>query len=512
MRVAERSGALAEAGHGWRTPSRRSLAAVAAVAAAVWLLRYAVAYGLHLASPPPWAGAFDQSRYAASALAFAHGDLAAGQHWYALLYPLIAAPFAWLLPHEPFFLPDLALFVATVLAFAAAMRPLGLGASAATLAFLLGDAVIGKIANLWTRPWTTSLSAALFWGVIAQALAIIRHPADGAPPRPRALLLFGALAGALPLARPADAVPGVLAVLFVSGVLSWQRRLRPAALGWATLGALLPIVPLTVLHLLIYGARASDYARAAALQGFAFADLPWKTYVVVVTAAPWFPRAPSLIEVMPWIVPGLAGLGLAGWRGGSSARTALALIALMAVPYCTLTLAYTDLQPPGLWRFKNAHYFKWLFPLAAAGAWLWLRSLAHRPGAALIALLLVLAPMLLRPLPVRVPDSRPARMLLFRGATERDWNEAYFAPATITDAAGTLANVGRFHQVPDAHGERALATYRLFVGPAVRDDPGEPPPYRTAERPYARYAVRLSPGIPCWLRRQPACRIAPPPE
>jgi hypothetical protein len=171
------------------------------------------------------------------------------------------------------------------------------------------------------------------------------------------------------------------------------------------------------------------------------------------------------------------------------------------------------LQPPGVWGFSNAHYFKWLFPLFAVGTWLWLREFRSGRGAgraiAVVAILLV--PAAFRPMPVAVPDSVPARMLMFRGAADRAWDSAYFAPATITDAKGTLINVGRFHQVPDAYGERAVAVWRLFDGPALRDDPGEAAPYKTAEMPYARYAVRISPGIPCWVSRQAVCRMPPPP-
>jgi len=125
-------------------------------------------------------------------------------------------------------------------------------------------------------------------------------------------------------------------------------------------------------------------------------------------------------------------------------------------------------------------------------------------------LAIVLLPTLVRPLPVAVPESVPARMLMFRGATTRFWDSAYFSPATLTDQEGSMINVGRFHQVPDDYGERALAVSRLFVGPALRDDPNETAPYQNRQRPYARYAVRLSIGTPCWIRSLPACRVPPP--
>ena len=477
------------------------------------MLRYAAKFGLHLYRPPSWSHSFDQARYVASALAFAHGDLDPARHWYPLAYSLLAAPFSWIMPDEPFFLPDLALFAATLVGFLRVAKRLGASPAVATAAFLFATMLIGKTSRLWTEPWTTSLSAPLLWFLIAQALAIAEPSPGRAPPGAREMLVFGLIGGALPLVRPTDGLMTILAGLFVAAALIRQRRLRAGGLLWAALGGLALIAPYAWLHLAIYGPHATDYARAAAAQGFAFADLPWKAYVVLITAAPWYPDSPSLVEVLPWVLPGAAGMILA-WRAGDvRARMAIALVTLLALPYSALFLAYTDLQPPGLWTFSNAHYFKWIFPFLGLGFWLWLRAFRDRRGAmrALAALLAVLLPALIRPLPVPVPQAVPARMLMFRGATDRVWDSAYFAPATITDAQGGMINVGRFHQVPDPYGERALAVSRLFAGPATRDDPGEPAPFRSGQRPYARYAAALSFGLPCWFRRLSACRMPPPP-
>jgi hypothetical protein len=489
------------------------MTACLAVSTLFWLVRYATKFGWHLYRPPQWIHSFDQSRYITSALAFAHGDLDAARHWYPLAYPLLAAPFSWLMPDEPFFLPNLLLFLATIVGFARVMRRIGIGPVASTAVWLFATMLIGKTSRLWTEPWTTTLSAPLIWFLIAKALAIMEPAPDRAPPAPRAFLLLGLIGGALPLVRPGDGLMTILACLFVLAALSRQRRLRPAGLLWLVLGGLTLTVPYGLLHLAIYGPHASDYARFAAAQGFAFADLPWKAYVVLITAAPWYPGSPSLAEALPWIIPGAAGILLAWRDGDAGTRRAIALVLLLAIPYSVLFLAYTDLQPPGVWTFSNAHYFKWIFPFLGMGFWLWLRAFRDRRGAvrAVVALVVVLLPALIRPLPVALPETVPARMLMFRGGHDRFWDTAYFAPATITDAQGSMINVGRFHQVPDPYGERALAVSRLFSGPATRDDAGEPAPFRSAQRPYARYAVTLSFGLPCWFRRLGACRIAPPP-
>jgi hypothetical protein len=492
-----------------RAIARRVIASpaiLAGIACVFWVMRYALSFGLHLNAPPDWAHAYDQTQYVASARAFAVGNIAAAKHWYPLLYPIVAAPFVRLLPHEPFFIPDLILFGATVLGFQRAVRVLGVGPLAATVSFLLGDLILHRTAKLWLEPWTTTLSAALLWWLIALAIDMVAvSPSDdGAtrkPPASAALFAFGAIAGALPLARPTDAIAAVVASGFAVVALFGRRRMTMRGVAAMMLGGLSVVLPYLVLHLAIYGPKPTQYEHEMAGQGFAFSDLPWKIAVVVISPRPWFPHTLSLIEGMPWIVPGLAGLIAAAILAGKPARGALALIACVAIPYCTLFLAFTDLHPTGLWPMHNAHYFKWLFPLLTAGCWLWIKACATRRGAAVAigALAFVATPAFVRPLPVAVGNDTPARMLLFAGSPNRPYDAAYFAPATITDSAGTLANVIHFHQIPDRTGERAIAVTRLFDGPAVRRDPGEPPAYAGPQSPYARYAVKLSVGLPCWL-------------
>ena len=65
--------------------------------------------------------------------------------------------------------------------------------------------------------------------------------------------------------------------------------------------------------------------------------------------------------------------------------------------------------------------------------------------------------------------------------------------------------LGHFRQIPSAEGERAIAVSRLFRGGARRLDPGDPLAYPHPQRPIARYAARLSIGMPCWVPGS-ACR------
>jgi len=483
-----------------RTPLLPALAAGLA-----WLLRYWHDIGLDLGRTPNWAGWFDQSRYIASTRALARLDLDASRHWYPPAYALTAVPFGWITPTQPYLIADVILFTLTAAAFARTVRALGIGAWVAAAIFALSTLSIPLAANLWIEPWTTTLSAALLWGLFAVMAMLFdtnRQPSAGL------LVAAGALAAALPLARPADAPAGA-AALVVAAVVAYRRKLLTRrVIGLVLAGGLIVALPYALLYLAIYGPQPSGYIISGRNQGFAFDDLPWKAYVLLVAARPWFPHTRALIEVVPFLLPGLAGLIALAIIGAAAERRMLALIAAAGLPLLAVQLTYSDFQPPGMWLYHNAHYLKWLFPLGGAGLWVWLRTFGRwREWAVTMATTLaVLALVCIRPLPRLVGDDEPARMLLFQGNVLRFPGEALFASVVVRDALGTTRNIHGFHQVPDDRGEREIAITRLFTGPAGRFDPGEPPPYDVWPKPYARYAVRLSFGWPCWGARL-ACQL-----
>ncbi|MGN6620235.1 MAG: hypothetical protein ACTHKR_04120 [Sphingomonas sp.] len=475
----------------------------AIVVGLLWFARYAHDFGFPAA--PPWAGWFDQSRYIASVHALMRLDFDAGQHWYPPAYALSALPFAWITPNTPFLIADGVLFALTAAAFARAMRPFGIGPWLAAAIFALSTLAITPIAILWTEPWTTTLSSALLWGLFATLAMLI--DGDGKPAA-GPLLAVGALVAALPATRPADAVGGIAALIAASLIAARRGVLNRRTVGLVAAGGLAVAIPYGLLYLAIYGPQLSGYIIAGKGQGFAFDDLPWKAYTLLIAARPWFPDGRGLIEVAPFLLPGMAGLLATAVTGSREARRMLALIAVIGLPLLAVQLAYTDFQPPGMWVFGNAHYLIWLLPLGGGGVWLWLRTFIRwrEWAVAMAATLAVLALACVRPLPVAVGKDRPARMLQFQGALARQWSEAYFASVVVRDAKGTMKNVGGFHQLPDDHGEREIAISRLFTGPAKRRDPGELPPYNGWQQPYARYAVKLSFGWPCWSRR-PECTL-----
>lgn len=473
----------------------------AAAAAILWLARYLPFVGLH-APVAPWVTWFDQGKYLQSAHAFAQLDFHAGSHWYPLAYPLLGSLFVPVLPRDPFLLVDLVLFVATLLGFQRAMRVLGFGPPVAGLVFLLTALAQGKVARLWIEPWTTTLSAALIWWMLALAAERLAAP-DGERPPARSLFLIGLLCGALPTVRPVDALVGGMAGLALLVVLIRRRQLGPQAFAALAGGAaLLPLLYLA-LHLAIYGPHPTAYMLLSSRMGFVPADLGWKAYTLLVTAAPWYPDTRAIGEALPWVVPGFAGLlaGILAARGGH--LRAWALILGIGLAYAVLLLSYSDLLPTGLWHYNNAHYFKWLFPLVGIGIVALARAVATagQRRAALAGLAVTALLVCIRIAPQPVAADVPARMLMFPAVPQDNWDHVYFAPSRLADRLGTLVNIVDFHQIPDDGRLRAIAIKRPFAADPILAQPGRP-----GQPPIARYGERVSIGLPCWWARS-ACAI-----
>lgn len=471
--------------------TRRRAGWTIAVALA-WCVRFVTLNGLPWLGDPPWLSWFDQSRYFASAVAFGRGDLSVASHWYPLTYSLFAAPLTWITPRDPFVLLDLALYLVTWRSFCIIAARLGVGIGLATGSFVLTTLIDAAVARAWVDPWTTTLSAALIWVMIDQTLRVI--DSDDACIGARDALLLGAVLTAIPLVRPVDALVSLAGGAIVIFVLLRQAGSSIRVVGLGIVGGLGCVAAYAALHLAIYGAQATPYMIAAAQTGFVWSDLGWKAYVLLIHAKPWFPETQAVFERMPWIPIGVAGLIVAAVFGDVGKRRVLGLLALAALPVSAVMLTYADLQPPGLWRFGNIHYFKWVLPVFALGVILFVRHV-RLPGRRRIGVAIVavgcLSPLAIRIVPQAVGDATPARMLTFSGDVRRPWDEAYFAPVTIRDTGGVLTNINGFHQVPDSIGQRAIAVSRLFLAEPCRYDPGEPAATQP-QRPNGRFVGKAT--------------------
>lgn len=458
-----------------------------------------------------WHGWWDQGQYLRSTIAFAHGNLSPDEHWYPLLYPLLAAPFLPLLPDNPFLPVDLICVALTAQSVTRVGLHLGISRRIALPIFLLTSFLHPGLRYAWVEPWTSTLSAALIWWLMAKAgdLLVVRQGEIS----PRSAARFGAIAALVPLARPADLVIVLVLGGCVAIGIARQVRLRTRLIAAVMAGAAAPIIVYGLLHLAIYGPHATGYMRLSAEIGVRFAELGWKASILLLDPGPWFPGSEALLYRMPWLVLGVAGGIMALTAPDKDGRRwYLASLFAAATAYLLVLIAYVDLLPTGLWRFNNIHYFKWLFPLLGLTAWLFVRDGVQRQKAASLAIAGVLAVACLNVEAVPAARDEPARRLDFVAAPGPDWNGVYYARSVVTDGIGLRRNVIDYRQAADGDIVRVLALREDFAPdaqwlggglPGVTWPPAsatEPPlPGAWPRRPVARWKPRLTWGLPCWL-------------
>jgi hypothetical protein len=169
------------------------------------------------------------------------------------------------------------------------------------------------------------------------------------------------------LFRPTDAGVMLVVVVVFAGLvplrapLGWLRRAGIAAAG--TIGAALPLSALAGLHLTIYGWHLGGYIEQSDLIGFEWRLIPLRWVTVFVSSRPLFSDDPSMSEIFPWIVPGVAGMVACLVVSRGKARLRHALVIGAVILHCLTYLAYRDLNPQGLVLFGNYHYFKWIVPV-----------------------------------------------------------------------------------------------------------------------------------------------------
>lgn len=433
-----------------------------------------------------------------------HGDLRADAHWYPLGYSLLGAPFLAASRLHPFFIADLVGLLVAVAAFARFARLFGVSWPLAMALFLL-PWLESRVADVWIEPWNTTPEAALIWLLLALGGVMMTKPA---PSSGRAVAL-GALAAGIATFRPTDIFIGIIVIATVIGHALRSRRCRWRDIGAGALGIAAIALPYAALHLAIYGPHLSTYAKNEAGLGFAPFDLPFRIFVLLEDPRAWFGEGSGLIQHLPWIIPGIAGMLAMPFLFRRAARWCAAMLALTLIGYYGLYLSYRGLLPPSLWRYGLIHYFVWTLPGLALFAWLWLRALfigdpehagARRRGrlvplAALAVTLLLLCPRLV---PVPTETGTAARLEIF-DATRIRWVDGYLNPSAIADARGTLENVIDMRVIPETTRARVIALRRPFTG-EVRWVPGRAPPGAASGGAATRhYREEWRFGWPCAL-------------
>ncbi len=479
-----------------------------------------------------WVVGWDQPLYLRAAAAWAAGNLDPAEHWYLPGYPLLAAPFAYVTPANPFLLPNLALLLASLwltAALAARLAPRwplapGLGA-----AVFLGTSVLPPAAlDAWVTPWTTTPTAALTLGCLLAAATLAARLPNGRLAWPA---FTAALCGAgVALFRPIDAAVllcavGAALLIALARHPPGARTLMRAALAAAAGGALAGLL-LAVPYVAVHGWHRSAYVVTSANIGFEWRLIPLRWATIVLSPRPWLPEGSGLVEVFPWIVPGLAGVAacLASPPAGG-ARALHAAVAAAVAGQVLLYLAYRDLHAPGLWAFGNNHYLKWVLPLLGVYALLLAGTLRERrrwgalAGAgALLALLPWRAELALEEGGAGARVEAGALML---PSVRLGTNDAILVPANGSRAsiyfgehrmrigASDLHRIADFKTFPVPGGLMITPLRPLPAGPVVWT-PGAGVTLATDPAPrMARQRVVF--GQPCWLApRVPACRFGAP--
>jgi hypothetical protein len=392
-----------------------------------------------------WAGV-DQQRYLAAARAWSAFDLSPARHHYLPLYPLMAAPFVWLTPWQPFMVPDLVCLLASFALFVrigARLAPAWPGGAAAvcfTVAVMGSKTLLG----LWIVPWSSTGAAPFQFAALLLALRFGERPGV---PRAAALGLAIALIAGV---RPSDAAVLLLTCTPYAGFALYRER--AGAKRWCAFllggaaGLAAGIALVGTLHALIFGLSLGPYLAESAGIGFEWRLLPIRWVMLAIDPRPLLPEGTGMVAHLPWLIPGVAGLLLAlAPRPGKRLAPQLLACATVALHWAAY-LSYRDMHPYGLWRFYNIHYFKWTFPFLVLWAAQFARAVWLRPersralGARARALLLFAwRPILRKPTEIplhaagnqitlpRAPNLAEALMLPLTGVSPQSWTRIYFA-------------------------------------------------------------------------------------
>lgn len=306
-----------------------------------------------------WWNWWDQSKYLKSAHALASADLRPSEHWYPFGYSLLATPFIFVWPQDPFYPVNFISFLALAIALVRLGIGLGLGPFAGVAAFVLG-VLPADLFVLYVVPWSTTPVAALYVGILVVYVATVREGLTYW--RSLALAAGSALVGAI---RPTDAV--ALAPIFVHLVMhEWrrwgnanghehQRLLRSTAFGIAAAFFLLGLYLL--LHLAVYGTAVSEYSRVAAAFGLDPSLIPLRYFLLFNSPRDFYGDGLGILEKYPLLVFGIFGLVY------SLMFCRFKAIPLVVMSSLAIYLSFVDFLPSGLWRYANVHYLKWTFPV-----------------------------------------------------------------------------------------------------------------------------------------------------
>jgi hypothetical protein len=378
-----------------------------------------------------WENFWDQGNYLKSARALARGDLSPDQHWYPIGYSLLAAPFAYLFPRDPFVVVNAFCLLIFAGAFLIYFRPL-IGSVSAAAAFMVALALPFSIKTplpsdfpIWSQfvvPWNTVPIAAIYMCIFCLMRDLGSVGGTGRD------LTLGALGASTLAFRPTDA----LALLPAGGVYLWHRLRggRPGLhLGAALAGALAVLIPAVVLTRAIHGGLTTPYLEEARRIGMSLSDIHERAYAILFSSAVTFGEVDTaLLELQPWLYV-LFPLAML-WAARDVRRGFLPV--LTAIVSLLVYLSFNDFWPFNFLRFFLIHYVVWLLPIVTAsgiaGGLLLVRERRWKSGVLVAGAILIGAchrvePRVLRPDAVRIDAEGPESTkysLFFNGTHDLD--------------------------------------------------------------------------------------------
>jgi hypothetical protein len=489
----------------------------------------------HAGKYPHFAGFFagvDQQRYLRAAQAWGSLNLDPSRHHYLPLYPLMAAPFVWLTPWQPFFVPDLLCALVAFFAFLAVARRLAPGWTDAVpaICFVLSLTATKQLLGLWIVPWS-STGAAPF-----QMLALLFALRFAEAPTIRRAAAIGAAVGIIAGFRPSDAaVLLAVCIPFAGFVLAAGRQnayMWPAFAASGAGGLVGVVAAIAALHALIFGFAPGPYLAESASIGFEWRLVPLRWVMLVLGPVPLLPEGQGIATRLMFVLPGLAGLlfvlskrrsadRLASWGTG---KPAACLVGCTVALHWATYLAYRDMHPYGLWRFNNIHYFKWTFPflmLWAAQLFAGLRPRETRRRALLamaaITPLVCWRPSLRKPTAIasavsgqtlilpHAPSLTEALFLpLAMPASGLSWSRIYFAHTDLIAGQRDYITKRDTKLLPVPGGALFIVLRETAQGPATLQMPADVK--LATDRPPVLYRQALIFGLPCgWFTGKTGC-------
>jgi hypothetical protein len=349
------------------------------VTTVIW---YLLAYFLNDSTPsaghPGWWGWFDQGQYLQTTTNLAHGQFKPSVYWFG--YPALGAPFLYLFPRHPYFIPNIAMALVMVWALYASSRLYmsRLESVLIVYVFIWLDPLLRD--ECLVIPWNTMPAYAAFFLCI---YLLVLRPGPG---RRADFAICAVVCGIAMFARPTEIL--ALGVIYLFGLLRFKTW-KDGAWAAGYLGVVgTGVAALTFgLNYYFYHQLGSPYMTVESGKVSA-ANFGLKLYQFVFDsrfltgdeALPAGTRTHALLSRYPEVLFLLRDRGWVAWGLILGIATELGFY-----------LCYNPFNnPPYAWSYGQWHYIAWVLPWLGLATYLSIRqAFFHLPRTAFFVALLL---------------------------------------------------------------------------------------------------------------------------